>query len=70
MIDNQQHFSVDLCSYYTAVEVEKVRTVNYILALSHDDRMIGAILLHSVAQVKARNYMNHPLIYSTNTNKI
>ena len=35
-------FSVDLCSYYTAFEVEKVRTVNYILASSHHDRMRGA----------------------------
>ena len=37
-------FSVDLCSYYTAFEVEKVRTVNYILASSHHDRMSGAML--------------------------
>ena len=37
-------FSVDLCSYYTAFEVEKVRTVNYILASSHHDRMRGAML--------------------------
>ena len=26
-------FLVDLCSYYTAFEVEKVRTVNYIFGL-------------------------------------
>ena len=44
MIDNHYHFSVDLCSYYTAFEVEKVRTVNYILASSHHDRMRGAML--------------------------
>ena len=37
-------FSVDLCSYNTAFEVEKVRTVNYILASSHHDRMRGAML--------------------------
>ena len=37
-------FLVDLCSYYTAFEVEKVRTVNYILASSHHDRMRGAML--------------------------
>ena len=37
-------FLVDLCSYYTAFEVEKVRTVNYILASSHHDRMHGALL--------------------------
>ena len=37
-------FSVDLCSYHTAFEVEKVRTVNYILASSHHDRMRGAML--------------------------
>ena len=37
-------FSVDLCSYYTAFEVEKVRTVNDILASSHHDRMRGAML--------------------------
>ena len=35
---------MDLCSYYTAFEVEKVRTVNYILASSHHDRMRGAML--------------------------
>ena len=33
-----------LCSYYAAYEVEKVRTVNYILASSHHDRMRGAML--------------------------
>ena len=44
MIDNHLHFSVDLCSYYTAFEVEKVRTVNYILASLHHDRMRGAML--------------------------
>ena len=37
-------FAVDLCSYYTAFEVEKVRTVNYILSSSHHDRMRGAML--------------------------
>ena len=37
-------FSVDLCSYYTAFEVEKIRTVNYILASSHNDRIRGAML--------------------------
>ena len=31
-------------SYYTAFEVENVRTVNYILASSHHDRMRGAML--------------------------
>ena len=36
--------SVDLCSYYTAFEVEKLRTVNYILASSHYARMRGAML--------------------------
>ena len=37
-------FAVDLCSFYTAFEVEKVRTVNYILSSSHHDRMRGAML--------------------------
>ena len=44
MIDNHKHFSVDLCSYYTAFEVEKVRTVNYILASSLHGGMRGAML--------------------------
>ena len=35
---------MDRCSYYTAFEVEKVKTVNYILASSHHDRMRGAML--------------------------
>ena len=56
MIDNHYHFPVDLCSYYTAFEVEKVRTVNYILASSLHDRMRGAMLfcpgVNSVAQNK------------------
>ena len=56
MIDPHEHFSVDLCSYYTASEDEKVRTVNYILASSLHDRMHVAMLfaqeLHSVAQNK------------------
>ena len=37
-------FLVDLYSSYTAFEVEKVRTVNYILASSHHDWMRGAML--------------------------
>ena len=45
MIDNHKHFSVDLCSYYTAFEVEKVRTVNYILASSLHYGMRGAMLI-------------------------
>ena len=45
MIDNHKHFSVDLCSYYTAFEVEKVRTVNYILASSLHDGMRGVMLI-------------------------
>ena len=44
MIDNQYHFSLDLCSFYTDSEVEKVRTVNYSLASSHHDRLRGAML--------------------------
>ena len=35
---------MDLCSYYTAFEVEKVRTFNYILSSLHHDRMRGAML--------------------------
>ena len=56
MIDNHWHFSVDLCSYYTAFEVGKVGTFNYMLASSHHDQKRGAMLfcqeLHSVAQNK------------------
>ena len=37
-------FSVDLWSYYIAFEVEKVKTVNYILTSSHHDQMRGAML--------------------------
>ena len=44
MIYNHKYFSVDLCSYYTALEVEIVRTLNYILTSSHHDRMRGAML--------------------------
>ena len=65
---------MDLCSYFTTSEVEKVRTANHSLASSHHDRIRGAMLFaqefHSVAQNKVWNYMNHPLINSTNTNKI
>ena len=35
---------MDLCSYYAAFEVEKIRTVNYILPSSHHDRMRGPML--------------------------
>ena len=70
-------FSVDLCSYYTAFEVEKVRAINYILASSHHSTTIECVgqyclaqELHSLAQNNVRNNMNHPLINSTNTNKI
>ena len=74
MIDNHKHFSVDLCSYYTAFEVEKVRTVNDIWPHRTTIECVGQCCfargLHSVAQNKVWNHMNHPLINSTNTNKI
>ena len=46
MVNDRQPlaFLVYLCSYFTAFEVEKVRTVNYILASSHHDRMHRAML--------------------------
>ena len=69
-------FLVDLCSFYTALEVEKVRTVNYIFGLiaprsnARGNVVLPIKELHSVAQNKVWHYLNHPLINSTYTNKI